>query len=32
MIKGQMTGWRFQTQKELEHTRNWLVERDFLLI
>lgn len=27
MIKGQMTGWRFQTQKELEHTRNWLVER-----
>lgn len=27
MIKGQMTGWRFQTQKELEHTINWLVER-----
>ena len=27
MIKGQMTGWRFQTQKELERVRNWLVER-----
>lgn len=27
LIKGQMTGWRFQTQKELEHTRNWLVEK-----
>ena len=30
MIKGQMTGWRFQTQKELEHARNWLVERRLL--
>ncbi|MFR6665747.1 MAG: hypothetical protein ACLUQX_06335 [Thomasclavelia spiroformis] len=30
MIKGQMTGWRFQTQKELEHARNWLVERGLL--
>ena len=31
MIKGQMTGWRFQTQKELERARNWLVERGFLV-
>lgn len=30
LIKGQMTGWRFQTQKELEHARNWLVERGLL--
>lgn len=29
MIKGQMTGWGFQTKKELEHARNWLVERGF---
>lgn len=27
MIKGQMTGWRFQTEKELERARNWLIER-----
>lgn len=27
MIKGQMTGWGFQTRKELERVRNWLVER-----
>lgn len=26
MIKGQMTGWGFQTRKELERVRNWLVE------
>lgn len=30
MIKGQMTGWRFQTGKELERARNWLVERGLL--
>lgn len=30
MIKGQMTGWRFQTEKELERARNWLVERGLL--
>lgn len=30
MIKGQMTGWRFQTGKELECARNWLVERGLL--
>lgn len=27
MIKGQMTGWGFQTRKELERVRNLLVER-----
>lgn len=25
-----MTGWRFQTGQELEHARNWLVERGLL--
>lgn len=30
MIKGQMTGWRFQTVQALEHARNWLVERGLL--
>ena len=30
LIKGQMTGWRFQTGKELERARNWLVERGLL--
>lgn len=30
LIKGQMTGWRFQTRKELERARNWLVERGLL--
>ena len=30
MIKGQMTGWRFQTGQELERARNWLVERGLL--
>lgn len=30
MIKWQMTGWGLQTQKELEHARNWLVERGLL--
>ncbi len=25
-----MTGWRFQTRKELERARNWLVERGLL--
>lgn len=27
LIKDQMTGWRFQTEKELERVRNWLVEK-----
>ena len=27
LIKGQMTGWSFKTEKELERARNWLVER-----
>lgn len=22
-----MTGWGFKTRKELEHARNWLIER-----
>lgn len=26
----QMTGWSFQTRKELKRARNWLVERGFL--
>lgn len=30
LIKGQMTGWRFQTGQELERARNWLVERGLL--
>lgn len=30
LIKDQMTGWRFQTEKELERARNWLVERGLL--
>ena len=30
LINGSMTGWRFQTEKELEHARNWLVERGLL--
>ena len=30
LIKGQMTGGRFQTRKELERARNWLVERGLL--
>lgn len=30
MIKDQMTGWRFQTEEELERVRNWLVERGLL--
>lgn len=30
MIKGQMTGWSFKTENELEHARNWLVERGLL--
>ena len=30
LIKGQMTGWRFKTGKELECARNWLVERGLL--
>lgn len=30
MIKGQMTGWSFKTEKELERARNWLVERGLL--
>ena len=25
-----MTGWRFQTRKELERARKWLVERGLL--
>lgn len=25
-----MTGWRFQTEEELERVRNWLVERGLL--
>ena len=30
LIKGQMTGWSFKTEKELERARNWLVERGLL--
>ena len=30
MIKGQMTGWSFKTENELERARNWLVERGLL--
>ena len=30
LIKGQMTGWSFKTEKELERARNWLVEMGLL--
>lgn len=30
-IIGQMTGWSFNSIKELEHARNWLVVRGFMV-
>ena len=30
-IIGQMTGWGFNSIKELEHARNWLVTHGFMV-